>query len=83
MAKKNRNIYIVYNLTLLNAITICNSQKPLLIYLYAKQCSACTIYSELDLFVKYDHHTLAEELRDYTTFDMPLDTMQLTVLSQG
>jgi len=83
VAKKDRNIHIVYNLTPLNAITIRNSQKPLLIYLYAKQCSIYTIYSELDLFVGYDHHTLAEELRDYITFDMPLNTIQLTILPQG
>jgi len=70
-------------LTLLNAIAIRNSQKPLLIYLYAKQCSVYTIYSELDLFVGYDHHTLAKELRDYIIFDMPLNTMWLTILPQG
>jgi len=67
----------------LNAITICNLQEPPLIYLYAEQCSACTIYSGLDLFVEYDHHTLVGESRDYITFDTPLGTMWLTVLFQG
>ena len=37
----------------------------------------------LDLFIGYDHRTLAEESRDYTTFDTPLGTMRLTVLPQG
>ena len=63
--------------------TTWNLQKSPLIYLYAEQCSACAIYSGLDLFVGYDHHTLAGELRDYTTFDTSLGTMWLTVLSQG
>ena len=58
-------------LTPLNAITICNLQEPLLIYLYAEQCLARLIYLGLDLFVGYDHHTLVEESRDYTTFDTP------------
>lgn len=52
-------------------------------YLYAEQCSARGVYLGLDLFVGYDHRTLAEESRDYTTFDTPLGTMQLTVLPQG
>jgi len=37
----------------------------------------------LDLFVGYDHQTVVEESRDYTIFDTPLGTMQLTVLPQG
>ena len=38
VAKKDENLYIVHNLTLLNAITICDSQEPPLIYLYTEQC---------------------------------------------
>jgi len=76
-------ICIIHNLIPLNAVTIRNLQEPPLIYLYAEQCSACAIYSGLDLFVGYDHHTLAGELSDYTTFDTSLGTMWLTVLFQG
>jgi len=80
VAKKDGNVCIVYNLTPLNAVTICDTQEPPLVYLYAEQCSACSIYLGLNLFVGYDHRTLAEESRDYTTFNTP---MQLTVLPQG
>jgi len=83
VAKKDGNLCIVHNLTPLNAITVCDSQEPPLIYLYAEQCSARSIYSGLDLFVGYDHCTLAEESRDYITFDTPLGIIRLTVLPQG
>jgi len=82
VAKKDRSLCIVHNLTPLNAITVRDSQEPPLVYLYAEQYSARSIYSELDLFVGYDHCMLAEEFRDYTTFDTPLGTMRLTVLPQ-
>jgi len=83
VAKKDGNVRIVHNLTPLNAVTICDTQEPPFVYLYAEQCSTCSIYSGLDLFVGYDHRTLAEESRDYTTFDIPLGTMRLIVLPQG
>jgi len=83
VAKKDGNIRIVHNLTPLNTVTIQDFQEPPLIYLYAEQCAARSIYSGLDLFVGYDHRTLAEESRDYTTFDTSLGTMWLTVLPQG
>ena len=81
--KKDGNLRIVHNLTPLNNITVYDSQEPPLVYLYAEQCSARSIYSGLDLFVGYDHRTLAKESRDYTTFNTPLGTMCLTVLPQG
>ena len=83
VAKKDGNLCIIYNLTPLNAITVHDSQELPLIYLYAEQCSARSIYLGLDLFVGYDHHTLAEKSRDYTIFNTPLGTMHLTVLPQG
>ena len=83
VAKKNGNVHIVHNLTLLNTITIQDSQELSLVYLYVEQCSAQSIYSGLDLFVEYNHCTLAEKSRDYTTFDTLLSTMCLTVLLQG
>jgi len=83
VAKKNRSLCIVHNLTPLNAITVCDSQEPPLIYLYTEQCLVRSIYSGLDLFIGYNHCTLAEESRDYTTFDTPLGTIRLTVLPQG
>ena len=83
MAKKDGSLHIVHNFTLLKAITVCDSQEPPLVYLYAEQCSARSIYSELDLFVGYGHCTLAEKSRDYTIFNTSLGTMHLTVLPQG
>jgi hypothetical protein len=50
---------------------------------YAEQCSARGVYTGLDLFVGYDHRTLANESRDLTAFDTPLGTCRLTVLPQG
>ena len=75
VAKKHGNVHIVHNLTLLNAVTIYDIQEPPLVYLYAEQYSICSIYSGLDLFVRYYHQTLVEKSRDYTTFDTPLGTM--------
>jgi len=83
VAKKDGSLRIIHNLTPLNAITVRDSQEPPLVYLYAEQCSARSIYSGLDLFVGYDHRMLAEESRDYTTFDTLLGTICLTVLPQG
>ena len=83
VAKKNRSLCIIHNLTPLNAITVHDSQEPPLVYLYAEQCSVRSIYLGLDLFIEYDHCTLAEESRDYTTFDTLLGTIRLTVLPQG
>ena len=37
----------------------------------------------MDLFVRYNHHALAEGSHDLTTFQMPLETLCLTVLPQG
>ncbi|KXN92750.1 hypothetical protein AN958_02677 [Leucoagaricus sp. SymC.cos] len=50
VAKKDGNIWIMHNLTPLNTVTIRDSQEPPLVYLYAEQCSARSIYSGLDLF---------------------------------
>jgi len=83
VAKKDGNVRIIHNLTPLNAVTICDTQEPPLVYLYAEQCSARSIYLGLDLFLGYDHRTLVEESRDYTTFDTPLGTMcKRTTLGQ-
>ena len=53
VAKKDGNVCIVHNLTPLNAVTIQDSQEPPLVYLYAEQCSVCSVYSGLDLFVGF------------------------------
>ena len=37
----------------------------------------------MDLFIGYDHHALADESHDLTTFQTPLGTLCLTVLPQG
>jgi len=83
VAKKDGNLHIIHNLIPLNAITVCDSQEPPLVYLYAEQCSVRSIYLGLDLFIGYNYRTLAEKSRDYTTFDILLGTMHLIVLPQG
>lgn len=37
----------------------------------------------MDLFVSFDHHALAEESHDLTTFQTPLGTFRLTALPMG
>ena len=81
--KKCGNIRIVHNLCPLNKVTVKDAGQPLIIDHYAEQCSGRSIYTTLNLFVGYDQRTLAEESRDYTTFQTPLGTHRLTVLPQG
>jgi len=37
----------------------------------------------MDLFIGFNHHALAEESHNITTFQTPLGTFHLTVLPQG
>ena len=83
VVKKNSDICIVHNLGLLNAIMIKDAAQPPLVEHYAEQCSARSIYTSLDLFVRYDHRTQAPKSHDLTAFDPPLETHWLTVLPQG
>jgi hypothetical protein len=48
-----------------------------------EQCAGHAIYSMMDLFVGFDHHALAEESCNITTFQTPLGTYHLMVLPQG
>ncbi|CAA7271313.1 unnamed protein product [Cyclocybe aegerita] len=81
--KKNGDICIVHNLAPLNEVTIKGGSQLPIIDQYTELCSGCGVYSTLDIFVGFDHSSLAEESRDLTTFDTPLGTHRLTVLPQG
>ncbi|CAA7264504.1 unnamed protein product [Cyclocybe aegerita] len=81
--KKNGDIRIVHNLAPLNEVTIKDGSQLPIIDQYAELCSGRGVYSTLDIFVGFDHSSLAEESRDLTTFDTPLGTHRLTVLPQG
>jgi hypothetical protein len=48
-----------------------------------EQCAGHAIYSMMDLFVGFDHHALAEESCNITTFQTPRGTYHLMVLPQG
>ena len=50
---------------------------------FAESCAGRGIYTSVDLFVGFDHRAIAEESRDFTSFDTPIGTHRLTVLPQG
>ena len=83
MKKKNGSLCLVHDLQPLNAITVRNSGVPPLTDQLIKGMAGRSCYSMLDLFVGYDHRTLNVTLRDLTTIQSPISTLQLTCLPQG
>ena len=83
VAKKNGSVRIVYDLQLLNAVTIQDAATLPYVEHLAEQSARQSVYMMMDLFVGFDHRALAEESRDLTTFQMPLGTFCLTILPQG
>ena len=79
----NGSIRIVHDLQPLNAVTIKDAATLPYVEHFVEQSAARSIYTMMDLFVGYDHHALAEQSRDLTTFQTPLGTFRLTVLPQG
>ncbi|KAJ3503401.1 hypothetical protein NMY22_g18261 [Coprinellus aureogranulatus] len=83
VAKKDGSIRIVHNLGPLNRVTIKDAGQMPVADHFAEVCAGRGIYTSIDLFVGFDHRTIAEESRDLTAFDTPLGTHRLTVLPQG
>jgi hypothetical protein len=83
VAKKNGAVHIVHDLQQLNSVTIKDAASMPYVEHFAEQCAGQSIYSMMDLFIGFNHRTLAEESQDITTFQTPLSTFRLTVLPQG
>ena len=83
LKKDGKALHIVHALEPLNAVTITHSRVPPFIDQLAEQFAGRTCGGMMDLYVGYDEHTLAESLRDLTTFQTPFGTLRLTVLPMG
>jgi hypothetical protein len=81
--KPNGKFRIVHDLQTLNSITIRDSGLPPIMDAFVEQFAGRACYTMADIFVGYDHRTLATESRDLTSFQTPLGLYRLTVLPQG
>lgn len=73
----------MHDLQPLNAVTVRDSGMPPYVDSLSESCSGRVLLALLDLLVGYDHRKLALASRDYTTFQTPLGTLQLTSLPMG
>ena len=81
--KDGKSIRLVHALEPLNAVTIAHSGVPpateeLANHFAGRACGAC-----LDLYSGYDHRDIAENCRDFTTFQTPFGALRLVKLPQG
>ena len=81
--KDGSSLCLVHSLKLLNVVTIQHSGVSLFTDLLAEQFAGHICGAMLNLYVGYDEHTLAETLRDYTTFQSPYGMLHLTMLLMG
>src|SRR5882724_791222 len=56
---------------------------PPILEFYAENLGGQGSYTGLDLFVAFDHQSLAVQSQDLTTFQMPLSLLCLTTLPMG
>jgi hypothetical protein len=83
LCKGSAKLHIVYNLQLLNTVTIRDAGVPPYTEQLAENCSVRAVYSLLDLFVGYDKQMLAVKSCNLTTFQTPLGTFHLTSIPMG
>src|SRR5882672_7427252 len=83
LKKDGKSLRIVHDLQPLNAVTIKDSGAPPILEFYADNLGGRGSYTGLDLFVAFDHRTLAVQSRDLTTFQTPLGLLRLTTLPMG
>lgn len=81
--KPNGKYRIVHDLQTLNSITIRDSGLPPIMDSFVEQFAGRACYTMADIFVGYDHRTLAKESRDLTSFQTPLGLCRLTSLPMG
>src|SRR6266850_2652894 len=70
--KKSRALCLVHDLQLLNTVTIHNSRVPPIADQVIEAMARCSCHLMLDLFVRYNHHTLDITSHDLTTIQSPI-----------
>ena len=81
--KDSTLLRMVQSLEPLNTVTIAHSGVPPFTEQLVEQFAGCTCAAMLDIFVRYDEHTLAEVSCDLTTFQTPFGVLRLTTLPMG
>jgi hypothetical protein len=84
VAKKEKDKFrIVHSLEPLNSVTIAHSGVPPATEELCEHYSGRACGGMFDLYVGYDERLLAEESRDYTTFQSPYGALRLVTLPMG
>src|SRR5216684_2165109 len=83
VVKKNGKLCLVHDLQPLNQVMIKNAAVLPFVEQFAESFAGWACLSILDLFVGFDHHTLAPESRNLTTFQSPLGMLRNTCLPMG
>ncbi len=81
--KDGKSIRLVHSLEPLNAVTIAHSGLPPATDELANHFAGRACGAVLDLYSGYDHRDLAENSRDFTTFQTPFGALRLVKLPQG
>lgn len=81
--KDGQSIRLVHALEPLNAVTIAHSGVPPATEELANHFAGRACGGVLDLYSGYDHRDIAENSRDYTTFQTPFGALRLVKLPQG
>jgi len=81
--KDGKSLQIMHDLQPLNVVMIQDSGAPPILEFYVDNLSGQGSYTGLDLFVAFDHRSLAIQSWDLMTFQTPLGLLQLTTLPMG
>lgn len=81
--KDGKSIRLVHSLEPLNAVTIAHSGVPPATEELANHFAGRACGAVLDLYSGYDHRDIAENSRDFTTFQTPFGALRLVKLPQG
>ena len=81
--KDGKSIRLVHALEPLNAVTIAHSGVPPATDELANHFAGRACGGVLDLYSGYDHRDIAENSRDFTTFQTPFGALRLVKLPQG
>jgi len=83
LKKDGKSLWIIHDLQALNMVTVKDSGVPPILEFYAENLGSQGSYTGLDLFVTFDHWSLAVQSWDLTTFQMLLSLLCLTILPMG
>ena len=81
--KDGQSLQLVHSLEPLNEVMIAHSGIPPATETLAAQFAGRACGGMFDLYVGYDERTLAENLRDLTTFQTPFGVLRLVTLPMG